>query len=528
MKYIKYLAFLCAVLLFSLFANSVAFAFFNDVSSSHSSYDAIEYVQSEGIVVGYDDGTYKPDQPINRAEFIKIIMESITDDISGSDCFPDVTDQWFAGYVCTAEVMGIISGYPDGEFKPADNINFAEAAKILATAWEDVGGPAEVWYESFVNFLAEAGAIPVSIYDFGKNITRAEMAEMIYRLKAQVYYKPSQTYDTLVEGWTEKEWDDYIRSVSDALLRLYIIDDAGDSIPGCTIQITDDATSNRSGTIYTDIFGKVSMYLPAGDYVVDAVCAGYEPFSGVTSIEEQEYYDEFIVMEPQEDAAVLVGLDGFGSGTVTSIPLGIKCPGNCSEIYQYEEGIILTAEADPGSYFYGWEGDCIEIGFYKCEIEYLYIDTAIVAIFELEEEIAPDPDPVADPDPIADPDPVTDPGPVTNPLLTIDSSSCELAYEDIYSKQIRIVANGTASGPVGTELYIQGYVDGEDQPTCGSWTFTGSSWYPQCTRMSGEPETTNWSYISGDTYIIIDTMDFYASASYQGVSDNESQVLACP
>jgi len=51
-------------------------------------------------------------------------------------------------------------------------------------------------------------------------------------------------------------------------------------------------------------------------------------------------------------------VDGTGSGDVTSNPAGISCPGDCSESYDYGAVVTLTASADPGSGFTGWEGAC--------------------------------------------------------------------------------------------------------------------------------------------------------------------------
>ena len=108
-------------------------AAFKDVPSTHPNSDAIHYVQAQAIVEGYPDGTFRPDNPINRAEFTKIIIEAyFQGQADGRDCFPDVGAEWFAKYVCFAKARNIIAGYPDGNFYPANDINFAEVAKILA------------------------------------------------------------------------------------------------------------------------------------------------------------------------------------------------------------------------------------------------------------------------------------------------------------------------------------------------------------------------------------------------------------
>ena len=189
------------------------FAAFSDVTESHTDVDGIIYVQEHGIVQGYADGTFRPDASINRAEFTKIIVGALFAP-EGGKCFSDVNDEWFASFVCAAKTKGIIGGYPDGTFKPSQNISFAEAAKIIAAAFGGVPkGEFSVWYEPFVRKLATANAIPVSIGSFDKLVTRGEMAEMIYRLHAKNTDKPSTTFEKLA-GLPEVEGDSSVATTS--------------------------------------------------------------------------------------------------------------------------------------------------------------------------------------------------------------------------------------------------------------------------------------------------------------------------
>lgn len=181
-------------------ANSITNETFSDVPSTHLNYDAINYIQAQNIVQGYSDGTFRPDNPINRAEFTKIIMQAYyLGQAAGSNCFTDVGTEWFAEYVCLSKIKNIISGYPDGSFLPANNINFAEAAKILANVngFKVTPDPG-TWYKPYVEKLAEVNAIPETITHFNQNVTRGEMAEMIYRLMVNVTNKPSKTWQELV------------------------------------------------------------------------------------------------------------------------------------------------------------------------------------------------------------------------------------------------------------------------------------------------------------------------------------------
>lgn len=179
-----------------------ALALFDDVFQEHPNFDAINYVHDEGIVEGYPDFNYKPDKTINRAEFTKIIVESqfldnVINSCTGNE-FPDVPqDEWFTKYVCTAKSSNIVGGYPDGTFKPASTINFVEAAKVIVSSFDYPATEEEIWYEGYVKALEEVNAIPTTIKSFDQEISRGEMAEIIFRLKNNVLNKASTTYEIL-------------------------------------------------------------------------------------------------------------------------------------------------------------------------------------------------------------------------------------------------------------------------------------------------------------------------------------------
>ncbi|MFC1600443.1 S-layer homology domain-containing protein [Patescibacteria group bacterium] len=183
--------------------STTAFAAFSDVSSSHINSEAIDYVESLDIVEGYNDGTYRPDTPINRVEFTKIIIASeysqATIDGCNTSSFSDVGDgAWYMPYVCVAELNEIVDGYPDGTYQPPNNITFAEAAKIITnTLIEPTTEGADIWYKPYVKKLEDRGAIPTTIEDFSHKLTRGEMAEIIWRLKENIRTLDSRTYNEL-------------------------------------------------------------------------------------------------------------------------------------------------------------------------------------------------------------------------------------------------------------------------------------------------------------------------------------------
>ena len=191
----------------------------------HENGDAILYLRQQGVVQGYDDGTFRPDLTINRAEFTKILVGAALEP-GDLDCgkdwgspggegspFGDVRGgDWFSNPVCRAYMEGLITGYPDGTFRPANAINFVEAAKILSLAFRiSVTGMAQgdPWYKPAVLSLQQHNAIPTTITRFDQRITRGEMAEMIYRLKTGNNDKPSKTYQELDNGLSNDSFVEY-------------------------------------------------------------------------------------------------------------------------------------------------------------------------------------------------------------------------------------------------------------------------------------------------------------------------------
>lgn len=203
-------------------------ASFADVPASHPNSEAVEYVKAQGIVQGYEDGSFRPDATINRAEFVKIITLSLmgwekmyvgdpkipwsvcNEGIAGEaevqafiDAMPfsDVPEsEWFAFYVCVSAKAGYVDGYPDGTFRPSAEINFVEAAKILANGFELPFETTDVWYEGYVRGIEAKNAIPTSITRFDQPITRGDMAEMIYHLKTGNKVPVPRRYDDIVRG----------------------------------------------------------------------------------------------------------------------------------------------------------------------------------------------------------------------------------------------------------------------------------------------------------------------------------------
>ena len=115
-------------------------ASFTDVDTNHNYYEAINNLSAEGILNGFEDGSFKPGDPVTRAQFTKIIcyarsVGSITHSPAERSIFTDVApEHWAANNIVTAYKQGIINGMGDGTFAPEANVNYEQAVKMVVCA----------------------------------------------------------------------------------------------------------------------------------------------------------------------------------------------------------------------------------------------------------------------------------------------------------------------------------------------------------------------------------------------------------
>ena len=160
----------------------------------HPKKEAIEYLRESEIAHGYEDGTFQPNDKIIRAGFLAIIIEANADlkeklenlkngnsDEIECKSFPDVKKKdWFYNQVCVATHSKIASGHPDGSFKPGDPITFGEAATIIANVEKLDITEDEAWPKGEMQALEKERITPADITDARDEITRGQMAEIIW------------------------------------------------------------------------------------------------------------------------------------------------------------------------------------------------------------------------------------------------------------------------------------------------------------------------------------------------------------
>lgn len=110
---------------------------YTDVNAGDWFNNAISTLSNAGIVTGYNDGTFRPNQPITRGEMAKIIA-NFANLNKGTKSFTDLSSHWSKTYVELAAGNGWIAGYPDGSFRPDQKITRAETVTMINRVLERV------------------------------------------------------------------------------------------------------------------------------------------------------------------------------------------------------------------------------------------------------------------------------------------------------------------------------------------------------------------------------------------------------
>ncbi|CAC9934338.1 hypothetical protein PEPCOX59622_01491 [Aedoeadaptatus coxii] len=113
-----------------------AFSSFKDIDDSKWYASSVGYMEKKGLINGYQDGTFKPQKTITRAEFSRILAGYANlQPMQGGSPYKDVkSDHWASGYIAAVESAGLMSGRGDGRFAPSANITRQEVCAAINKA----------------------------------------------------------------------------------------------------------------------------------------------------------------------------------------------------------------------------------------------------------------------------------------------------------------------------------------------------------------------------------------------------------
>ncbi|MBQ1252383.1 MAG: S-layer homology domain-containing protein [Firmicutes bacterium] len=183
---------------------------FSDVPDSHWANIYVEYLASKGVINGMGNGTFAPEAPLTRAQFVTLLAMMSGDDISGgTDQFTDVKkEHWYYEEVSWAAKAGVTNGVGGGLFAPENKITREEVASMVlnffnymgvaptpirtATTFTDSADMAD-WSAQKVPVCQEVGVIsgfPDGTFRPKANATRAEAATMCSRMVSYFLVMP--------------------------------------------------------------------------------------------------------------------------------------------------------------------------------------------------------------------------------------------------------------------------------------------------------------------------------------------------
>jgi hypothetical protein len=184
---------LAIVILFSIEVQ--AGSALSDITSNWAT-KPIEALTNKGVINGYPDGTFKPDQPITRAEFAKLVTRTFHYQPAEQGYFSDTTDSWAKAFISSVVQHKVMHSFPDGTFKPQQLLSRAQVATMM-TRIIQLGKPEEKynkWPASFsdvpttnwafqnIEIVNKLGLFPTSYkneFHPEQMVTRAESAWML-------------------------------------------------------------------------------------------------------------------------------------------------------------------------------------------------------------------------------------------------------------------------------------------------------------------------------------------------------------
>ena len=172
---------------------------FPDVTGDAWYWKYVEGLVAQGVTLGYEDGTYRPSNHVTRAEMAVFLLRSIhgssySPPHASSYSFSDISGCWAADWIEEAKQEGLVKGYPDGTYRPGNPVTRAESAALLLKG--KYGGdytPPEAssysfsdiddhWAADWIEDLHQKGfanGYPDGTYRPNNPVTRAEMATML-------------------------------------------------------------------------------------------------------------------------------------------------------------------------------------------------------------------------------------------------------------------------------------------------------------------------------------------------------------
>ncbi len=221
---------LAVVLAFAMILSMglTSMAAYSDVTAGTKVAEAVGILSNLNILTGFEDGTFKPDETVTRAQMAAIICRTLgyedqAQSSMGTTVFNDVAaDHWASGYINVAQAQQIINGYGDGNYGPEDQVTYEQAVKMLVSALGyELAAQAKGGYPTgYLAIASSEGITKNANGKVGDAAARGTIAVLVYnslevRLMDQTSWstgsdgdKYGKTTDTILSKYLEvRKWE---------------------------------------------------------------------------------------------------------------------------------------------------------------------------------------------------------------------------------------------------------------------------------------------------------------------------------
>ena len=175
------------------FVLTVSAAGFSDMPQNHWAYQSVSELVASGTINGFEDGTFRPDATVSRAEFVKMAAAAFGLQSDTQAEFKDVENgHWCERYISAAVSSGAVNGTGDGMFSPDAYITREDAAVIIYRLSDITADEGSINDSESISAYAREGVLKLvggGIISGDENgyfkpadyMTRAEAAQLIYK-----------------------------------------------------------------------------------------------------------------------------------------------------------------------------------------------------------------------------------------------------------------------------------------------------------------------------------------------------------
>jgi len=154
-----------------------------DDISGYKHEDEVRLMIGMGIMNGYEDGSFRPEEDVTRAEFITMLVRTLgfKDEKGGAAAFWDMNDHWASGNVSIANQIGIANGHEDGSFAPDEKVLCQEAVKFInnALGYTDIAEKKGGYPNGDMVVATESGLLKNILAGYETPLTRGEIAKLL-------------------------------------------------------------------------------------------------------------------------------------------------------------------------------------------------------------------------------------------------------------------------------------------------------------------------------------------------------------